>query len=92
MAEDTAFHGSTDDHGASVAAWFGVLALIISSAVIAVGIYLNIDVITIIGVVVGVLGLVAAIVLAKLGFGVGAQRRELAEARASGQRTAGGHG
>lgn len=92
MAEGTAFHGSTDDHGASVAAWFGVLALIIASAVIAVGIYLNIDVITIIGVVVGVLGLVAAIVLAKLGFGVGAQRRELAESRASGQRTAGGHG
>jgi hypothetical protein len=91
MAEGSVHHGSTDDHGASVAAWFGVLALMISSAIIAVGVYINNDVITIVGVAVGVIGLVAAIVLAKLGFGVAAKRRTLAEARASGDRTVSGH-
>lgn len=92
MAEDTPHHGSTDDHGASVAAWFGVLALVVSSALIAVGVYVNADVITIIGVVVGVVGLVAAIVLAKLGFGVAAKRRAMAEARREGRVPAGHHG
>lgn len=91
MAEDTAFHGSTDDHGASVAAWFGVLVLLVAAAVIAVGIYVNQDIITIIGVALAVLGLVVAIVLAKLGFGVAAKRREVADSRASGKHVSGRH-
>lgn len=91
MAEDPAFHGSTDDHGASVAAWFGVLALLVASAVIAAGVYLNQDIITIIGVVLAVIGLVVGIILAKLGFGVGAKRREISEARAAGKNVGGHH-
>lgn len=88
MADGSAHHGSMDDHGASVAAWFGVLALIVSSAVIGAGIYTNVDVVTIIGVVIGVVGLIIAAVLAKLGFGVAAKRREIAERRAAGEHIA----
>ena len=33
-------HGSTDDHGSSVAAWVGVILLLISSAIIALGLLL----------------------------------------------------
>lgn len=91
MAEDSVFHGSSDDHGGSVAAWFGVLILLVASAIIAAGIYLNADIVTIIGVAVAVVGLVIAIVLAKMGFGVAAKRREMAEARASGKFVGGHH-
>lgn len=80
-------HGSTDDHGSSVAAWVGVILLLISSAIIALGIYINNDPILIIGIVIGVLGLIGAIVLAKAGFGVAAKRHALAESRASEGRT-----
>ncbi|WP_018155739.1 HGxxPAAW family protein [Demetria terragena] len=91
MAEVDPYHGSTDDHGASTAAWSGVLALILASGLIAVGVYINNDLITVVGVVVGVLGLVGAIVMAKLGFGVAAKRREMADLRASGSSPASHH-
>ncbi|YAL81958.1 HGxxPAAW family protein [Dermacoccaceae bacterium W4C1] len=77
------YHGSTDDHGASVAAWFGVLVLIIASAVIALGIFINADIVTIIGVALAVGGLIVAIGLAKAGHGVAAKRRKLTEERAA---------
>lgn len=81
----TAFHGSLDDHGGSVAAWFGVCILILAAAIIAVGIFLNADVVTIIGVAVGLIGLIAAIVMARAGMGVAAKRRRNAELRAAGE-------
>ncbi|MDE9366015.1 hypothetical protein PZ938_10410 [Luteipulveratus sp. YIM 133132] len=63
-----------DDHGHSVAAWTGVFALIFASALIAVGVAWGAHLWTIIGLVVAVLGLVAAFVLSRTGFGVHAKR------------------
>lgn len=83
MSEGSSFHGSSDDHGASVAAWFGVVGLILASAVIGLGIWLNTGAITAAGVVMAAVILVIAIILAKAGYGVAAQRRKLAEERAA---------
>lgn len=80
----TAFHGSLDDHGGSTAAWFGVCILIVAAAVIGVGILLNADVVTIAGVALGLLGLIAAVIMARAGMGVEAKRRRNAEIRAAG--------
>ena len=91
MPQGSAYHGSYDDHGASVAAWTGVAGLLIASVVIGLGIWLNTGMITAIGVGLAVLTLVVAVGLAKAGFGVGAKRRRLAELREQGLDTGVGH-
>lgn len=66
-----------EDHGHSVAAWTGVFSLIAASALISVGVGLGPAIWTIIGIVVGVVGLIAAIALSKAGFGSQTKRASL---------------
>lgn len=91
MTEGNVYHASTDDHGASTAAWVGVCGLIVASAVISAGIWFNTGLVTGIGVVLAVVLLGVAVVLSKAGYGVAAQRERVAEQRANGTYTGHGH-
>ena len=62
------FHRN-NEHGQTVAAWVLTISTIIGSAFIAVGIYLAIQILWIIGVVICVIGALAGYVLHQAGFG-----------------------
>lgn len=65
-----------EDHGNSVAAWVGVCVLLVAAVLIAIGVASSGHVWTILGVIVGAVGLIVAMVLARTGFGVAAKRSQ----------------
>lgn len=79
-ASDSEHH---DNHGQSVAAWTGVVVLMVAACIMAVAVLQSSTSLFIIGAVVAVVGIVAGKVLAMAGYGVQKPGRSQADSGVS---------